>query len=193
MFKIFIAVLFVLAIVCLMYWLVVVPKISTPQLELEARTEFKYKTALEVDLDSAFPEVLYLRRVLDSVWQTSGEHTNYALKEYQEASMSITIVKADAYLKKPAEDLARILIGRVSDRGSGMHGWHVTMVKQGEQAINFARHQRYRVWIEKTVPSGFSDNGEPRSDNPERWYFAGLADLIAEEHYQGYVEPLEEQ
>ena len=70
-----------------------------------------------------------------------------------------------------------------------MHGWHVTMVKQGEREVRFDRHQRYQVWIEKDFPTGFNDNGEPVSDKPQRWYFSGLADIIAEEHYNGYVEP----
>jgi len=70
-----------------------------------------------------------------------------------------------------------------------MHGWHVTFVRQGENAINFERHQRYFVWIEQEQPQGFNDDGEPISNNPKRWYFAGPADIIAKQNYQGYVKP----
>ena len=65
------------------------------------------------------------------------------------------------------------------------------MIKQGESEINFDRHQRYYVWIEKEFPKGFDEQGEPISENSKRWFFAGLADLIAKEKYNGYVEPVE--
>lgn len=72
-----------------------------------------------------------------------------------------------------------------------MHGWHVTMIKQGSSQINFNRHQRYYVWIEEETPTGFTAKGTPNSENPKRWYFAGHADIIAEDQYNGYVEPAE--
>ena len=138
------------------YWLTTTQKTPKLQAALEARTEFSYETALHVQVDPSLPQILYLRRVRDSSWQTSGEHTDYQLNSYKEASMSVSNIKPDAYLKKSQQDPNRILIGRLTDQGSGMHGWHVTMVKQGKQAINFSRHQRYQVWIEKDFPSAVS-------------------------------------
>jgi len=173
------------------YWLVAVPKASKLQSALETKSEFDYQTSLLTEVDPFFPEKLLLRRVIDSNWITSGGHTNYELEEYKESSMSVVNIKPDAFLKKSLDDPRRILIGRLNDQGSGMHGWHVTFVRQGENAINFERHQRYFVWIEKEHPQGFNDEGEPISKDPKRWYFAGLADVIAEQNYQGYVEPVE--
>ena len=190
MLKILIALFLLLGICLALYWLVVTPKASKPQAPLEARTNFDYQTSLRIQKDLSFPKALYLRRVRDSVWQTSGEHTDYTVKEYQEASMTVTTIKPDAYLKDSTNS-PRIIIGRLTDQGSGMHGWHVTMIRQGQHDIHFDRHQRYKVWIEKDFPSGFNDKGEPTSNNLKRWYFTGLADIIAEEHYQGYVEPQE--
>ena len=191
MFKILFIIFFLISITCLLYWFAITPKTPKLQAPLETRNEFNYKTSLNAQTDPSLPEILYLRRVRDSSWQTSGEHTDYQLNNYQEASMSVSNIKPDAYLRKSPQDPNRILIGRLTDQGSGMHGWHVTMIKQGEQAINFSRHQRYKVWIEKDFPTGFNDDGEPLSDNPQRWYFSGLADIIAEEHYNGYIEPIE--
>jgi len=178
---------FVLAI---FYWLVIAPKARKLQPALEAKSEFEYQTSLLTQVDPSFPEKLLLRRVLDSHWVTSGEHTNYKPKEYKEASMSVVSIKPDAFLIKSSDEPKRIVIGRLTDRGSGMHGWHVTLIRQGENAINFERHQRYSVWVEKQQPLGFNDNGEPISNDPKRWYFAGPADVIAEQSYQGYVEPI---
>jgi len=172
-----------------LYWLVATPKASKLQSVLETKSEFDYQTSLLTEVDPSFPEKLLLRRVIDSNWITSGEHTNYELNEYKEASMSVVNIKPDAFLKKSLDGQRRILIGRLNDRGSGMHGWHVTFIRQGVNAINFERHQRYFVWIEKEHPLGFNDEGEPISNDPKRWYFAGPADVIAEQNYNGYVEP----
>lgn len=103
--------------------------------------------------------------------------------------MAVSTVKPDAYLRRPEDTLNKIIVGRMTDRGSGMHGWHVTMVKQGESEINFDRHQRYYVWIEKDFPEDIDDYGEPISNDPKRWYFAGLADLISKNKYDGYQQP----
>lgn len=189
MIKILITLLLIVSIGGVLYWLVFTPKATALQPFLETRNTFQYETTLKPQVDSSLPEMLYLRRLQESKWQTSGEHTDYEVEEYQEASMSVVNIKPDAYLKKSSNEPNRILIGRLDDRGSGMHGWHVTMVRQGEQAIHFDRHQRYRVWIEKDYPIGFNANGEPTTENPKRWYFSGPADIIAKEHYNGYVEP----
>ena len=65
------------------------------------------------------------------------------------------------------------------------------MIRQGESEINFNLHQRYYVWIEKEFPKGFNNMGEPISENNKRWFFAGLADIIATDKYNGYIEPKE--
>lgn len=189
MIKILISLLFLIGITGVLFCLAITPRTSKSQPALETRNTFEYQTKLKPHVDSSLPELLYLRRVRDSQWQTSGEHTNYQLNDYQEASMTVVNIKPDAYLKNSTEEHNRIIIGRLSDRGSGMHGWHITMIRQGERAIDFERHQRYRVWIEKEHPIGFNDEGEPISKNPKRWYFAGPADIIARQHYNGYLEP----
>ncbi len=190
--KLLITITLTVIVLAVLYWLVIVPKPVKRQAALEDLTDFDFQTTLLTEIDSSFPNTLLLRRVPDSPWKTSGEHTQYQLKEYLEPSMGVGNIKPDAYLKKSLDDPARILIGRYDDRGAGMHGWHVTMIRQGPNPILFDRHQRYHVWIEKEFPVGFNDNGEPISNDPKRWYFAGPADIIAVESYQGYVEPLEE-
>ena len=145
-----------------------------------------------IQKDSSLSDMLLLRRVRNSNWQTSGPHTNFKEQTRTEASMAVSTIKPDAYLKRSADDPNKIIIGRYSDRGAGMHGWHVTMIRQGESAISFDRHQRYYVWIEKEFPEGFNDQGEPISKNPNRWFFAGLADIIAKDKYNGYTAPKED-
>lgn len=189
--KIFIVLGLLVAGACLLIWLATTPKKVSPQAELETITDFNYQTSLLTQVDPSFPGRLILRRVRDSKWQTSGEHTEYKLKEYIEPSISAPIIRPDVYLVQSANSPKRILIGRLNDRGSGMHGWHITMVRQGENPIHFDRHQRYQVWIDKDFPVGFKDNGEPIFDNPKRWFFAGPADIVAEESYNGYEEPAE--
>ncbi len=175
----------------LLYWLVATPKTIRLQSALEEETDYNYATSLIVQKDSSLSELLLLRRVRDSKWQTSGQHTEYKVETRKEPAMAVSTIRPDAYLKRSVNDPNKIIIGRYTDRGSGMHGWHVTMIKQGESEINFDRHQRYYVWIEKEFPKGFNDQGEPISDDPKRWFFAGLADIIAKEKYNGYVEPEE--
>lgn len=179
------------AIAGLLFWLVSTPKTTALQPALEERTDFSYATPFIIEKDSSLSELLLLRRVRDSQWQTSGEHTGYKVETRKEPSMSVSTIKPDAYLKESTDHPNRIIIGRYTDRGSGMHGWHVTMIRQGESEINFNRHQRYMVWIEKEFPMGFNDKGEPISDNPKRWFFSGPADIIADEKYDGYIEPTE--
>lgn len=181
----------VVAIAGLLYWFVAPPKTIKLQSALEERTQYNYATSLMVQMDSSLSELLLLRRVRDSEWQTSGQHTDYKVQARKEPSMATSTIRPDAYLKRSADDSNKIIIGRYTDRGSGMHGWHVTMIREGESEINFDRHQRYYVWIEKEFPSGFNDQGEPISDDPKRWFFAGLADIIAKEKYNGYIEPSE--
>ena len=53
---------------------------------------------------------------------------NYELKEYIEPFMSVINIKPDAFLKKSLDDPRRILVGRLNDRGGGMHCWHVTFI-----------------------------------------------------------------
>lgn len=174
-----------------LYWLVATPRTVKLQPTLEERTDYNYATTLLVQQDSSLNELLLLRRVRDSDWQTSGEHTAYKVEVRKEPSMAVSTIKPDAYLKASADDPNRIIIGRYKDRGSGMHGWHVTMIRVGASEINFDRHQRYYVWIEKEFPQGFNDKGEPISNDPKRWFFAGLADIISKEKYNGYLEPTE--
>ncbi len=175
----------------LLYYLVTTPKKVKLQPILEERMDFNYSTSLSIEKDTSLGEMLYLRRVRNSDWKTSGPHTDFKEQDRKEPSMSVSTIKPDAYLKQSAEDPNRIIIGRYSDVGSGMHGWHVTMIRQGTSEINFDRHQRYYVWIEKDFPTGFNDQGEPISDNPERWFFAGPADIVAKDKYNGYIEPVE--
>jgi len=188
----------ILLVVCLiaagglMYWFVTTPKANTLQAGLEERVNFDYKTSFMIKKDSSLSKLLLLRRVRDSEWQMSGKHTDYIVQTRKEPSMAVSTVRPDAYLMKSKDSKLRIIIGRLTDRGSGMHGWHITMIKQGESEINFDRHQRYKVWIEKDIPKGFDNQGEPISDDPKRWFFAGLADIIAKEKYDGYEEPGEE-
>jgi len=182
---------FAVAILSIVYWLLVTPKRIKLQPELEEISQFNYATSLIVQKDSTLGETLLLRRVRNSDWKSAGPHTDFEVQTRKEPSMSVSSIKADAYLKRSSDDLDKIIIGRYTDRGSGMHGWHVTMIKQGGSAISFDRHQRYYVWIEKEPPKGFDDEGTPISENPKRWFFAGLADIIAKEKYNGYFEPLE--
>ena len=191
MIKILIVLLILFGASLALFWLVTTPKTNKLQAPLKARTSFNYQTSLVIQKDLSFPDTLYLRRVRDSVWQTSGQHTGYTIDEYKEASMATVAIKPDAYLSDTLNSSNRIIIGRLNDQGSGMHGWHVTMIRQGTHDIHFDRHQRYKVWLEKEAPDGFNKNGEPISNNINRWYFSGLADIIAEEHYSGYVEPNE--
>ncbi len=185
----------VLVLLCLLviaaigFWMVATPKKTKLQPTLEARSEYNYKTPLMVTHDSSLQELLLLRRLRDSEWKTSGEHTDYKVETRIEPSMAVSTIRPDAYLKKNETDAPRIIIGRYTDRGSGMHGWHVTMIKQGESEIDFNRHQRYYVWIEKDYPTGFTAEGHPLTDDPKRWFFAGLADIISKEKYNGYIEP----
>lgn len=181
----------VAVLIGLLYWLVATPKTNKLQPALEELSEFNYSTNLIIHKGPSLNELLLLRRLRDSEWQSSGEHTGYKLQKRKEPSMGVSTIKLDAYLKKTPDEPNKIIIGRLTDRGSGMHGWHVTMIKQGETEINFDRHQRYYVYIEKETPKGFSDRGEPISDDPKRWFFAGLADIIAKDKYNGYLEPAE--
>lgn len=181
----------VIAAGSLLYWFVTTPKANTLQAGLKERVNFDYETSFMIQKDSTLKRLLLLRRVKNSDWQMSGKHTGYKVQTRKEPSMSVSTIRPDAYLMKSTDDKSRIIIGRLTDRGSGMHGWHITMIKQGDTEINIDRHQRYKVWIEKDIPKGFDDQGEPISDNPKRWFFAGLADIIAKEQYDGYVEPAE--
>lgn len=175
-----------------LYWLVTTPKTVRLQAALEERTHFDYETNLMVQKDSSLNEWLMLRRVKGSDWQWAIKGFDYKVQTRKEPSMSLSTIIPDAYLKKSVDEPGRIIIGRITDRGSGMHGWHITMIRQGESAIDFDRHQRYYVWIDKDFPKGFNDQGEPIPHNEKRWFFAGLADVIAKEKYNGYIEPAEE-
>lgn len=181
----------VLVLSWILFWLVTTPNTPSLQPVLEERTNFNYTTSLIVQKDSFLREELLLRRVQDSIWQTSGPHTDYQVQTREEPSMAVSTIRPDASLKKSTDGPSRIIIGRLKDRGSGMHGWHVTMIRQGDSKIDFNRHQRYYVWIEKEFPQGFNNQGEPTTDDPKRWFFAGLADIIAKEKYNGNVDPAE--
>ena len=182
--------LFLAAISGLIYWLVTTPKTSQLQPALEERMHFDYETALRIQKDSSLSELLLLRRVRGSEWKLAIK-PDYKIKTRKESSMSVTTIRPDAYLKSSSDDFNKAIIGRLTDRGSGMHGWHITMIRQGASQIDFSRHQRYYVWVEKDYPKGFNDKGEPLSVNPKRWFFAGLADIIAKDKYNGYEEPNE--
>lgn len=189
MIKLLVIAVIAVAALCVLFWLALSPKKIQLQNELGIIEKFEYETPLLTEVDPSMPSSLILRRVLDSTWRTSGKHTNFQLQEYTEPSLSAHIIKPDVYLKSSLNEPARIVLGRFNDTGAGMHGWHVTMVRQGDNPISFDRHQRYYVWIEKDFPTGFTDSGEPISNNPKRWYFSGLADIIDNESYQGYFEP----
>ena len=191
MIKSIVALIIFSAIAAALFYFASTPRSAELQPHLAERTDFDYDTRLIIHKDSTLRTGLMLRRVRNSTWKTSGPHTDHRENTYIEPSMAVCTIKPDAYLKGSAGDDERIIIGRFSDRGSGMHGWHVTMIREGVSEINFDRHQRYQVWIEKDHPKGFNDQGEPVSTDPQRWYFAGPADIIAKDQYDGYVEPVE--
>jgi len=172
-------------------FLVTTPRRVKLQQELQNVTEYNYQTNLTVISDETLPEFLQIRRLRDSEWENMGEHTQYKVEHYIEPSMFVQTVKLDGWLGNPDDENHNILLGRISDRGSGSHGWHVTMIKQGENPIRFDKHVRYRVWIEKDFPIGFNDAGEPFNDSSKRWYFSGLADMMDKELYVIYEEPEE--
>lgn len=173
------------------FWLVSTPKKVKLQDKLVQRTSFNYNTNLSIDTNDNLPDQLMLRRVRNSQWEMSGVFTNPQITTREEPSMSVDHILPEAYLIDSINKEKRILIGRYNDRGSGLHGWHVTMIKQGESEINFERHQRYRVWIEEAIPEGFENDGTPIVKKPKRWYFSGLTDIIDTKYYNGYIEPTE--
>jgi hypothetical protein len=100
--------------------------------------------------------------------------------------MGIDYLRVDGIFMIDA--IPRVIVGRIRDRGAGMYGWHVTMLKLDSGPVDLSITQRYRVWIEKTPPVAIGDDGTPTSPDPKRWFFTGTADVVADKHDKG-VDP----
>jgi hypothetical protein len=81
------------------------------------------------------------RRIEVDSWVMSTPFRNFKIEKG--GPLGIDYIRVDAIFA--IDSVPSVVVGRLRDRGSGMHGWYAIMIKQEEHAIDFKKTQRYRV------------------------------------------------
>jgi hypothetical protein len=178
--KIFIGLgILIVGIVFLVIW----PRRMKLAPELIPLESLPFSTSLERVKNSDWDGLSFMsRRIDEEDWISSGPFSDFKLKKG--SPTVIDYLRVDAIFA--INSLPSVIVGRLRDRGSGMHGWYVVMLKQGDDDIDFKKTQRYKVWIEKDPPDAIGPDGVPVVTRGERWFFSGLSDAVGDDYYRGY-------
>lgn len=153
--------------------------------ELRPLDKLPFSTTLErVNLPDWDGMNLMSRRIDTNEWVASGPFSSFKIN--RGGPSAIDYLRVDAVFA--IDSVPAVIVGRLRDRGAGMHGWYAILVKQGDDEIDYRKTQLYKVWIEKNPPDALEADGTPLVTNPERWYFSGTAAVVGDDYYRGYPE-----